>query len=154
MVKALSDELFRKICEKLYCGFSVKRAAEAVGLEDFNPQRFFMKLKDDPKAREAFEEACRARTESNIDDIQEIADNEPDIARARLMVDVRKWAASKLLPHKYGERIDVNLNNNIDLTLALREAKSRALTVPQQLVKQLDVQDAEIIEESDRTKTG
>jgi len=154
MVKPLSDELFIKICEKLYSGFSVKRAADALGLVNFNPKSFFVKLKDDPRAREAFEEASRARTEYNIEELQEIADNEPDIARARLMCDVRKWAASKLLPHKYGERIDVNLNNNIDLNLALREAKLRAGAVPLQPVKQLDIQDAEIIDESDDSKTG
>lgn len=39
------------------------------------------------------------------DEIIEIADSEPDSARARVRTDVRKWAASKMKPKKYGESI-------------------------------------------------
>ena len=51
--------------------------------------------------------AIRARerdiqTETHADEIIYIADNEEDINRAKVKIDARKWAASKLKPKKYG----------------------------------------------------
>src|SRR5262249_30913258 len=45
-----------------------------------------------------------------------VADHE-HIARSRLRVDTRKWLMSKLLPKKYGEKLDVN--NRVDLVAQL-----------------------------------
>ena len=39
-----------------------------------------------------------------------IADNEEDINRAKVMIDARKWTASKLKPKKYGDRISKEIS--------------------------------------------
>lgn len=44
------------------------------------------------------------------DDLIYIADTAEDINKARLQVDVRKWAASKLKPKKYGDKLDMTTN--------------------------------------------
>lgn len=48
--------------------------------------------------------------------VTRVPDHE-NIARARLRVDTRKWVLSKLLPKKYGDKLDVtskNLNVTVD----------------------------------------
>ena len=48
---------------------------------------------------------------------------EPDVQRARLITDLDKWEASKLLPRKYGERN----TTEIDLSTATTDALLGAL---------------------------
>jgi len=59
------------------------------------------------KQEEFSEQYARAREEQAdaiSDECIDIAKNEPDVARARLMIDTRKWFASKMKPRKYGDR--------------------------------------------------
>jgi len=51
------------------------------------------------------------------------------VDRARLMSDNRKWAASRLNPKVYGDRVDVNMNQTIDIGANLAEARGRARLV-------------------------
>lgn len=57
--------------------------------------------------------------------IIEIADTEEDANRARVMIDARKWYASKLKPKVYGDKLDVAVSHTLDLTNALDEARGR-----------------------------
>lgn len=59
--------------------------------------------------RHKYEIACNNRTEVHVEEIVEIADNDSgDTQRDRLRIDARKWCASKLVPKKYGEKLDLN----------------------------------------------
>ena len=51
------------------------------------------------------------------------------VARARLMVDTRKWAASKLKPKKYGEKIQQDTTHSYDLS-NLSDEELRAIAGP------------------------
>ncbi len=46
--------------------------------------------------------AREIQAETHADEIINIADHEEDISRAKVMIDARKWTASKLKPKKYG----------------------------------------------------
>jgi hypothetical protein len=58
--------------------------------------------------------ARAAQAECLADELVEIADEVQDtddmvkVQAAKLRIDTRKWVASKLLPKKYGERVDMN----------------------------------------------
>lgn len=54
------------------------------------------------------------------EDGDEYANNEW-IARSRLRVDSRKWLASKLLPKKYGDKLDVAVEANVDQNITFTE---------------------------------
>lgn len=102
-----------------------------------------------------FARAMEIRAELLVDEMTEIADSNDDPQRVRNRVDVRKWIASKLLPKKYGERIDLNVTQTIDIGEALREAKARIvrpvidqLPTPQPQV--IDLQDVSPIEPRDQ----
>lgn len=63
----------------------------------------------DKEFRHKYEIACNNRTEVHVEEIVEIADNDSgDTQRDRLRIDARKWCASKLVPKKYGEKLDLN----------------------------------------------
>lgn len=53
-------------------------------------------------------EYARARgslIDSHVNELLGIADTEPDAARARVQIDTRKWIMSKLMPKKFGDKI-------------------------------------------------
>jgi len=51
----------------------------------------------------AKKEGCRER----LDEAHEIARSEPDPQRARIIIDLIKWEASKILPKEYGDKLEV-----------------------------------------------
>ena len=62
------------------------------------------------------------------DEAKEIADN-PDLdpQHARNRIDVRRWRASKHNSRVYGDRVDLNVTQNISAAEAMREARSRLM---------------------------
>ncbi len=65
-------------------------------------------LKND-EFKKLYDQAKQLQAEIRADEILEIVDNCPldrdEIQRARLRVDAVKWIASRLLPHRYGDRL-------------------------------------------------
>lgn len=92
--------------------------------------------------RELFQDyvtARKAAADILVDELVEIADREGlDPQRARNMLDTRKWIASKHNPQVYGERLEVNMNQSISISEALRDARARVPTI---------YQDAELIDD-------
>lgn len=56
---------------------------------------------------EMFEIADESSNDTSVDDNGNVRTNTEVVARSRLRVDVRKWALSKMVPKKYGDRLDV-----------------------------------------------
>ncbi len=56
-----------------------------------------------------YEKAVNVRTENMADDLINIADSvDPaETNKGRLRVDTRKWYLSKIMPKKYGDKLDV-----------------------------------------------
>lgn len=50
-----------------------------------------------------------------------------DVNKARLFSDNTKWLLSKLKPRVYGDRLDLNVTQTVDIKSALDAAKSRLL---------------------------
>jgi hypothetical protein len=61
-----------------------------------------------------------------VDQIPEIIDSEPDLVRMRERVAAIKWTASKLSPRTFGDKLDITVEQRVDLAGALAEAKERA----------------------------
>ena len=65
--------------------------------------------------------------ESLIEEILEIADGTPAekgaVALARLRIDTRKWMMSKLAPKKYGDKLDVEVDDKRPRTPEERQAR-------------------------------
>lgn len=50
-------------------------------------------------------------------------ENAEAINRSRLRVDTRKWLLSKLLPKKYGDKIDHNVSGGVTVTVSSTDAE-------------------------------
>ncbi len=129
----------QSVIDGIITGKTLKNAMEDEGV---SPPLFFRYLKEHPSAEEAYNLAQQARSEIIVDEILEIADTEADPQRARVRVEARKWYASKMIPKKYGDRIDLNVSGTVDINAALLEAKQRVLPASYQVIDE----DAEAIE--------
>jgi hypothetical protein len=130
-----SDELASKICGYVAEGYSLRQIGD---LPQMPHQRTMKRwLAEKPTFQERYAQAKEEMAEHFAEEILEIADDGSNdwierevesgkiikvvdhehIARSRLRVDTRKWLMSKLLPKKYGERLDVN--THIDLVARL-----------------------------------
>lgn len=90
---------------------------------------------------------------AEADDAQRIADDPTiGVKQARNMIDVRKWRASKFMPKVFGERIDLNITERIDIGGALIEARRRALQPmcnPELLANNQDAEYVELLPHAD-----
>ncbi|GAB2528279.1 hypothetical protein GCM10027189_03980 [Rufibacter soli] len=80
-----------------------------------------------PSHKDFLEQYTRARevqAELLADEIVDIADdnsrdavsNSGAIERSKIKIDARKWVASKLLPKKYGNQQQVNIDGGVNIT--------------------------------------
>lgn len=119
-----TDEVALEICAQIAEGKSLRSICKAEGLPSL---RTVMRWLNE---REAFQQQyARARedqADSLADELIDIADRDdldPNDKRVRL--DARKWAASKLKPKKYGDRLELDGAVQLNLSERLRAARER-----------------------------
>jgi hypothetical protein len=93
-----------------------------------NEWAFLQYKLNNPKFTSLFEQARQEGLEYMADQLITISDEYQDVQRARLKSDNYKWLLSKRKPAVYGDKIDLNINQTIDIGDALKEARARALT--------------------------
>lgn len=76
--------------------------------------------------------------EIQADSLLTIPDVYVDVQKSRLKSDNIKWLLSRRAAHKYGDRLELNVTHTADLTVALAEAKRRALPASYQHVSASD----------------
>jgi len=129
-----TPELADLICERLACGESMR----SVCRDDSMPamSSVFKWLRENSHFSEQYAKAKEESADALVEDMLDIADNQvsqpvllegqpvvingevvksidgPSVQHAKLRVDTRKWAASKLKPKKYGEKIQQDHNIN------------------------------------------
>lgn len=117
------------VIELVLSGQTLKEALANVGL---TPMAFNYRLQGDRAAAIAYGRAQEIRSDLLVDEALVIADNEQDAARARNQIDIRKWMAARLHQKKWGERVDVNVTQTLDIGATLAEARNRLLPVRDQ----------------------
>lgn len=113
-----NPEIAETLCDLLSDGISLR----AICRRDEMPAKatVFKWLGVHPEFVDQYTRALEARADSLTDDILDIADNEAlDVNRSRLMVDTRKWIASKLKPKKYGDKVEQTLKGDPDAPVAM-----------------------------------
>jgi hypothetical protein len=125
-----SEELIDTICERLATGESLR----SVCRDDEMPAMasVFKWLRENRSFSEQYAKAKEESADALVEDMLDIADNQagqeveidgklvsvkdgPSVAHARLRVDTRKWAASKLKPKKYGDKITQEHQGSVSL---------------------------------------
>ncbi len=102
-----TKKLGELICLRLTNGESLKKICE----DSKMPSRISVHawLLDEEKKEflNNYKTAINIRTENMFDDIEDIAENDGEVQRDRLRVDTRKWYLSKVMPKKYGDKLDL-----------------------------------------------
>lgn len=119
-----TPEVEEALLEAIAGGMSLVKACAAL---EIGAASVFRWLEADPLFRDKYAKAREAQAEKFADEIVAIADEAevtsvvtPEgvvdfkldataVARNRLRVDARKWVASKLLPKKYGDKVQQEL---------------------------------------------
>jgi hypothetical protein len=55
----------------------------------------------------------------------EVADSEPDPQRARVRMMARQWVASRVARKRWGDRVDIQVEQKVSITAALEAAEQR-----------------------------
>ncbi len=119
-----SPEIFTEVCDRIANGESLRKVCKA---PDMPNKSSFLRWVDDAELnakhnlRDQYARAREALADVYAEETVDIADdstndtqkddegreivNHDHIARARLRVDARKWAASKMAPKKYGDKL-------------------------------------------------
>ena len=122
-----SQELVNKIIHRIRHGRSVQSIINELKIGETT---FYSWLKDKDKL-EFQQEYARAKQDAadyHADSLIEIADNEPDVNRAKIKIDTRKWVASKLKPKVYGEKTTVSGDPDAPILLQVVTGIPRAPT--------------------------
>lgn len=104
--------------------------------------------REDPIFADKFHAARQDGIELIADSLMNVANEFADVQRGRLHSDNIRWLLSKRKPDTYGERIDLNVNQTIDISGALKEAKQRALNAS----NILDITPLTNVQNSDKVK--
>lgn len=134
------DSIFNSICLDIESGMSLRAALN----KDNRPssRTFFNWVDSSSEKVKQYARATEQRADSIFEDILSIADNQEDdiivlddgkevpnhnvIQRARLRVDSRKWMLGKMNPKKYGDKLDLTVDEK-RLSPEEREARIQEL---------------------------
>lgn len=110
------------ICELIVDGQSLRSICVA---DDMPSRTTVLKwLNENPDFASQYARAREAQQDTYAEEVVFIADTEEDPQKARVRIDARKWHASKLAPHKYGERV-TNVVEGGDKPLEIATRKPR-----------------------------
>lgn len=127
---AYSDKEKEKIFKKIFTlmskdGHSLRKACEQIPIP---PKTFYEWIDNDKEKSKQYARAAEERADVMFEDILKIVDATEDdiiindegnaitnhnvIQRDRLRADARKWMLSKMIPKKYGDKLDMNLDTS------------------------------------------
>lgn len=121
------DEQQRHVCTLIATGKSIEKACQLAGVTEYRYTKWLAEL---PAFEQAVRRARAIIVDRRVDRIAEVARTEPDVNRAALIIKTDQWLASKLIPKVYGDRLDLNITQTIDIGSALAEARNRAALRP------------------------
>ena len=104
-----STKLATEYCGYVATGMSLRTACQQKGMPSSGT--VFNWLASYPEFVDLYARAKESAADAFLEDIQDIADKtlkgEYNAKAAKVAIDAKIWAASKLKPKKYGERLDV-----------------------------------------------
>lgn len=108
-----SQQLVDRICKRISEGESLRTICKDNGMPALSSVLLWVTQQEHKDFSEQYERACNARAEHIFDGLLEIADKKKGetVSRSRLRVDTRKWYLSKVLPKKFGDKVDITSDN-------------------------------------------
>ena len=120
----MNPQLFKKVIESLSSGENLH---DILKKHAVTPATFFKALKD-PVNRDDFFDAQAIKTLLKLEDVYKEIDESKDYLafnKATQKAALTKWFAEKLIPEKFGQRMEIKVEKSIDITAVLLEARGR-----------------------------
>lgn len=120
--------IINQVCDKIEQGLSLRKIL--IDSKPISQKVFFDWIDSDEDKRKQYARACETRADAIFEEILEISDdstgdlkyteqgevlNSEFVQRSRLRVDTRKWMLGKMMPKKYGEKIQTEHSGAIDI---------------------------------------
>lgn len=126
--RTLSSEQIDDALHRISDGESAKSVLASFGL---GPSVFILMARRDPEFAKRYSEARQACSEVHAQSIQDDYDETPPrgpdgkvdsgwVQMQRLKIDSKKWIASKLMPKKYGDKLELSGDSAAPLTVVVR----------------------------------
>lgn len=112
----------RVITDLLEGNTTIKNAVQKQGV---TLSAFKWYLRKDKEAASALVDALEFRTHLWVDDTIQLADGDGDPAKVRNQILVRHWGAERYNRKQFGNQVDINVTQTVDVTATLAEARSR-----------------------------
>lgn len=109
-----TKDMADKICEKISGGLSLRAICAEAGM----PARgtVYRWLIENADFQDQYTRARDKQADYFAEEIIEIADSveaeSASVAKAKLQIDARKWAASKIAPKKYGDKQELDVKSS------------------------------------------
>jgi len=118
MAAKFSQEVFDAICERLADGESLRAICADADMP--NKGSVFRWLANDTKLSDQYARAREEQGDLYFDDVVRISDEATpeNVQVARLQINSRKWAAGKLRPKVYGEKLDLNHGGSFNVVIS------------------------------------
>ncbi len=84
---------------------------------------------DYPEFGKLYDQALLSYSEAIIEQALQIADTEDDAKKAKNRIDIRTWIASKYNRARFGDKIDIDVRQTIDISESLALAVSRMRSI-------------------------
>lgn len=126
------EEMLLEIIGRIAEGESLTRICLEKEKGYCSPATFLFWIGKNPILAKHYARAIEIRSDINVEMIVDIADTEANVAKARNMMDARKYHNEKLAPKKYGAKVFAESNTNIDI-----KQKIDLTMIPAQVREQL-----------------
>lgn len=119
---------FDLVIDSLKNGISIMqlvRDMREMGIDFPSASRIYDHVYRSSETRLLYTQARETFAHAVVDEVINIADSERDPQRARNKMNARQWVAAKLIPKTYGDKLDLEVTNKVDLTVAVKAARDR-----------------------------
>lgn len=110
-----TKDMADKICEKIANGRSLRSICAEAGMPPM--KTIYRWLEANEEFRHQYARARDKQADYFAEEIIEIADSaeaeSAAVSKAKLQIDARKWAASKIAPKKYGDKVEQQITGNL-----------------------------------------
>ncbi len=124
-------------------GRTIKEIAVKLGMSS---AQFWKSRQQSPEWGIVFAQAREEGINNMVDKLDNIHETYHDVNRSRLASDNIKWKASKINARVYGDKLDVNINQTVDIGGALADARKRADALTHDVTPQIEGDDVIDIE--------
>lgn len=147
---AALTEKQRQAVDLTAAGELLKDVARKVGV---SPSTLYRWAETLPVFKREFDVARRVAAEILADSLLEVRDEKkwPDVQRAKVYGDGVRWVLPRRFRQEYGDRVDVEVTQRVDVRVALEHARQRVL-LPMR--DQAAIEDAEFAELSSTCETS